>query len=523
MAEVTKRGPGRPRKQQSAVAGVSRSVDTGFFNKLQQYDRSVFKKEDKKNILLAKTISNYTIEQLELLLADPVRNRTQLIEVNNYFWNISGFFRTLITHYTDMILYRYHYKTVAKNQAFLKVNKNQFQKNFISYGARIEELNLGQELQTILIKMALEDACFAWWAEETAGEPCVYYLPSNWCSIRAEVNGVWVFDIDTRVVSQADINKLPRMLQKLLSKHKGKTGDEAFAPVSPSEGFVFKWNNHFQYIFPPFTALLINILRIAQMKDLEQAKAELDAWSLVHLEIPIDPKGSDRANPLLLSDDVISQYVLGIQDILPPNVGILPSPFIAKGIEMNKNMQKDRNLVKDAVGQYAAEAGVPANIILGEATSASEAAQSLKNDESTMWPILRQISDYVNLKMRMDGWDYPQYSFVFELLNISVYNQQEFISRERENAAIAGINKFEFYAAQGYSPTQVIGQAFVEGELFGDMLNNLTALGSAYNGGGNLGGDGAGRPKKPDSEIGDSGEQTRENPDSNNPANRKVD
>jgi hypothetical protein len=486
--------------------------------KFADFTYKLFKQIEQLHPLKEQTIKQYTREDLILYIENPARYTSQLIDISNYMYNYSKLFQKIIDYYTDMALCRWTVDTQVKSVNFYSVNDKQLKKNYIAYIEKINRLNLAQDFNKILKRMFLEDCVFGYWLEEN-NSCSIYYFPYNWCSIKFTMNGLYCFAIDTRRLSQKDFDNLPKEIYKLVAKYRGKGGDEALCPIPIEKAVCYKFNNHFSYLYPPFISIVQAILDILDYKILNKTKSEMEAWGLIEMFMPTDEDGK-----LLIEDDIALDAVLKALEVIPEGVGLIPTPMKLAAVPMNQKASNDRDNVRDSLSQFNLEAGVP-DSVLGSSTSGSELTKSIENDASLIYRILDQISAYINLKMKIEGFNYPSYEFRYSLLHITVFNEKEFQDKQLKAASSGAPNKMTWLASYDINPAITLGQAYVENNLFRDVFDNFTVLQTSYTqstvASGDSGSSNGGRPSNESQgiELSPAGEQTVAI-DGNDPDNR---
>ena len=468
---------------------------------------SMFKKIENAQAVIEYKIRNYSEEDLERFTSDILRYTSQLIDLNNYAYTTIGLYRELIDFYIKPVLYRWTLNTRVTNMNFAKIQGDRLELDLIEYAAKINQLNIGREFHRLLLRMFLEDAVFGYWLEDDKSST-IFYLPSAWCLIRQTVNGNWTYLINTPKISQRDVDKLPREIGSLVNRYKSKSGDEALAPVPYEKVVCFKYNDHTNGIFPPFTYVLLLIVDLMKAKKISLTKNEQDAVNLIQMLIPIDDKDDDH---LRFTDPIIEKYAIGLQQLLAENNSILPTPMELSVLETNKNQTTDKNIVRNAMDAYNGETGLPK---FGGTNTAAEMKRALENAASKVFVIFDQISDSVNLKMKYDGYLYDSYEFIYKILHMNKFNESEFIDALLKQTQSGAINKFDLEAARGKDPCMLIGQNYVENVVYRNIFMNLIVPPSSHTQAG-------GRPRQNEDNLTDAGTQTRED-DTNNPANRDV-
>lgn len=507
VAEPKKRG--RPPKKTEEPKKAIPESEMKNYNGLFSNGLLAYRKKVKgSDFVVERTIPNLTLEQLEQYLASPVTYSSQLINLNNFMYTYSSMVRNLVDFYVKPTYYRYNISTIAKNNSFLKVNSAQLQKNYMAFAARIEELNLKQELHRILIKMFLEDCVFGYWIEE-GDSKFIYYLPSEWCGIDQTVNGLWTYYIDTSRVTQKIIDEtLPKEIASIVKRYKGKSGEEGYARIPYEKTFCMKWNFHLQHIFPPMTSVLEGVLNIMRMQDVSFARYELSASNLISMELPIDAENVDSP---LLSDTFTRQFVVAANEVLSENVGLLVSPMKITSHPLAENEASEKDIVRDAIDNFDSLQGVPS---LGRADTAGELKRALEAAASLVFSILDQMSSVVNLKMKLDGMNsFPSYEFVYELLKMNEFNKVEFMDDLKKQADAGSPNKFRWLGAQNIPPAMAIGQATLENDVFKGMFESFTVLLSSHTQPGGSAGtsENIGRPRLPEGDLTEEGEKSRSN------------
>jgi len=177
-----KRKRGRPRKNPEPSETSKSKFQTSKEQQQLNALNSLFKKIQQAQPVIEYRIRNYTEEDLERFTSDIVRYQSQLIDLNNYAYMVLGLFRDLVDFYIKPVMYRWTLNTRVKHFNFNQQDQDQllFQQDYITYGAKINRLDLGRELHRILLRMFLEDAVFGYWVEDDQSSS-VFYLPSAWC------------------------------------------------------------------------------------------------------------------------------------------------------------------------------------------------------------------------------------------------------------------------------------------------------------------------------------------------------
>lgn len=500
-----KRRRGRPRKNPvPAESKLELTEQQKHMNALS----ALFTRIQQAQPVIEYRIKNYTDDDLERYLADIVRFQSQLIDINNYAYMVLGLFRDLVDFYVKPILYRWTVNTQIK-YGFDQYTQDPlaFHKDYTAYATKLNQLDLGRELHRILLRMFLEDAVFGYWVEEEDSST-IFYLPSAWCVLRKTTNGNWTYLLNTARISQRDIDILPPELAAIVRRYKIKGGLDALALIPFEKQVCYKYNDHTNIIFPPFTHVLLLIIDLMKAKRLALSQMENDVVNLIQMLIPSSDKEDDH---LRFTDPIIEKFAVGIQDLLTENNAILPTPMDLKVLDVKKNNNVDSNIVSDALNAYHNETGIPR---FGGSNTAAEMKRALEFAASKVYVILDQISSSINLKMKCDGFIYDYYEFVFRILHMTRFNEIEVQENMLKHSQAGAINKIELEAARGNNPSMLLGQSYTENVVYRSMFENLIVPPSSHTQ------SSGGRPEST-GELSESGTQARSN-DTNNPDNRAT-
>lgn len=469
----------------------------------QNYNLAAFKR-----LVLAELIYNgaatpssicgYDKKAIRQMCEYPHRCGRSLLRLSNYMYLQSGFFRRIVDYYVNMALYRWTVDTEIRNDAFEQVSAEKLKKSLFRFAGAVNALRLEDELSNILRRIYLNDACYGY-IVESADEPFVHYFDPEICEINQQVNGNWNFRIRPTALKRRDRPTYPPELQALIQSARDGLG---YVQIPPERSFCVKYFDLFPFAFPPFFHLIADILDVDDYKTLNKAKAEQEAYRLLAMSIPLD---SD--NQPALGENYVTAFSEIAKAVVPPSIGILPSPMKVEAIQFQSGEAK-RDNVEDAIKQLMSEAGVsPA--IAGGGTSGSEVRMGITADEGDLFRLYAKISKWINFHLRLNGKGVSggAYTFSVRLLNITTFSEKDVIERELSLAQASLPNKLTLCASAGMNPARLFGNQFVENDilLLGDKWRPLQTSHTQS------GGAKAGRPESPDSAIANVTETQRDN------------
>lgn len=489
---------------------VIENDNTKQFN-TEKFTRQLFSMLSYEGDLEDQTINGFTKEQIVNMAATPEKYQSQLVDLSNYMYRSSGYYKGVANYYINMALYRWTVDTEVLSSEFYKTNPEEIKQKYFEFIGNISKLNLQSEISKIFKRVFLEDCCYGYLVE-TDTNTFIYYLPSNKCAIKKTYDGIYGFGIKASSYSEKQLLNLPKELQSLIKS--AKTKNETWAMVPPDKSVCIKYNENFTYVFPPLFTLLTSISDINDYKALAKRKSENENYNLLSFEIPTDDNDDDH---LRLTDPTVLPFIQMARNIAPKGFGILPTPMKVTPIQFKSN-NAERDKVRDAITQFYGEAAVP-EAMMGSSTSGSELKQAIQNDSSEIYRIYRQIEQIVNLKMMILGFVFLSYRLKFQMLDITIYNKEDFIAAELKDAQASLPNKSRLCAAKGITPDKMFGNAYVENNILA-LGSDWTVLQTSYTtSGDNTGDSSGGAPAKSEDSISSITEIGNKN-DSNDPDNR---
>ena len=234
-----------------------------------------------------------------------------------------------------------------------------------------------------------------------------------------------------------------------------------------------------------------------------KAKTESDAYKLVFLKIP-----TNDDDQIAMGDEIITPFTEMVKSIVPETYGVVPSPMDLQLIESKSTASDDSNKVDDAVDNYYGEAGV-SKALISSASSGSELKLSMKVDSSDIYRIYRQIESWMDLQMKLRGYIYEDYQFVYRILPTTIFDVDDYIDKQLKLAQASLPVKGTLLAATGVNTAKMLGNSFTEQMFKEDIFDQWEVLKTSYTTG-NDGSEG-GRPMNDETNIANSTDTQRQN------------
>ena len=486
------------------VDGRSKKIDYSSIKRLVLSELAL------KKSITPQTICGFTRQQIVNMSKNPETYGIHILKLMDYIYQKSGYMRRLVDYFSNMPKLNYYIDKEITDMSFFKTKQSSYQKNFIKFANQCSKFNFSNIIHDITKRLYLNDVCYAY-IVETDLDMSYFFLDPRCCRIEKIVNGnIFEFSINRSLITTSYFSTLPEELQNLIMESYN-TSKNNLIYVPYEKGFCLKYNNNFFHLFPPFFPMISDILLIDEYKDLAKSKALNDAYKLLVLKVPV------KDGQLTMNDDDIKPFILTALDVVQENIGVLPYPGDVESVEFSSSNSDDRDKVEDATKQMYANMGVSEALMSG-ASSGSELKLSITNDSADIFRIYRMIENWVSLQMKLRGYIYQSYQFIYKILDITIFNQSDVIDEELKLAQASIPNKERLCAASGMSPSAIIGNTFHEELMFKNIFDMWNPLKSSYTTSNN-GDDDVGAPAKSDTDISEITQKTRDN-DNNDPDNR---
>lgn len=455
-------------------------------------------------------ICGFTRRQIINMVQNPERYGSQIIRLSQYMMLKSGYYKRLIEYFVNMGVINWTIDTEVKDISFYNVAEKTLKSNYIKYTAQCNKFKIDNRITDILRKLFIEDACFGFITENDV-DMSIFFIDPKYCEIKKLVNGnVFQYAVNRSLLTDDYFSTLPSELQALLEQSR-KVSLNNMVMIPYENSLCLKYNPDFTYIYPPFFNLIADILLIDDYKDLAKAKTESDAYKLVYFKIPTNDEGQ-----MSMGDEIVVPFVEMAKGIVPETWGVVPSPMELQLLESKSTASDDTNKTQEAVENYYGEAGV-SKALISSASSGSELKLSMKVDSSDLYRIYRQIEAWISLQMKLRGFIYKSYDFVYRILPTTIFDVDTYLDRQLKLSQSSTPNKGELMAANGINTAKMLGNSFMENSILSDVFESWKPLQSSYTQSSSS--SEGGRPTMDETEISKTTDTQRQN-DSNSTENR---
>ena len=460
-------------------------------------------------------ICGFTRNQILNMAQYPERYGNQIVKLSRYMYLKSGYYKRLVDYFVNMAVINWTVDFEPKTIKALAPDKKMcktIETNYVKYVAQVNKFNIDNRITDIVRKMFIEDACFGFVVENDV-ETSIYLLDSSYCEIKSLVNGcVYEYSVNRSLINSNEYDSLPTELQDILEKSKEASLNN-MVKIPYENSLCLKYHNDFTYLYPVFTSLIVSILDIDDTKSLTKAKSEADAYKILVYKIP-----TNDDDQISMGDEIVTPFVELGKSILPEQFGVIPTPMDVQLLETKSTVNDDTNKIEQAVENYYGEAGV-SKALISSASSGSELKLSMKVDSSDIYRIYRMIEAWIDLQMKLRGFIYKDYQFVFNILPTTIYDVDDYADRQLKFAQASMVNKGKLAASIGINTAKMLGNTVLENTVLKDIFASWQPMATSYTQSSSGTTDEGGRPMMDETEISKTTDTQRNN-DSNSTDNR---
>lgn len=375
----------------------------------------------------------------------PERFGKKILKLSDYMYLKSGYYKRLIGYFSNQAMINYTVDTqITHRHAYGMPDK--IKRDYMSFAAQAEKFNLKNEVQNIFRRLYRNDVCYAYMVE-TDMDVSYFYLDPMICCIDRVTNGnVFQFYINcgtrgTRTF-KAFYKGLPAELRELIDNNPPENKGRVYIPREKS--LCLKYNNDYLFPYPPFFMMIADILLIDDYKDLAKAQSINDAYKILCMKIPT------KDGQITMDDGLVTGFTSTVLNTVQDSIGVITTPFDMTTEEFSSSNADDRDTVGDAISWAFKNVGVSEALMSG-ASSGSELKLSVTNDSGDVFGLYRQIESWMSLQMKLRGYIYKSYGFIYKILDMTIFNEKDVRDGMLSSAQNGLPNKARLCAANGLS------------------------------------------------------------------------
>jgi len=499
-------------EDQLLINGINRSGAgaIGISNKFAVINKLITR--DLNGQVRSPTFTLYTKDEIAQYLENPYTYEKNLRNAVTYIYGASSHFRRLIQYFTSLSDLSYvvsPYRIVPK-KSNVKTTGNNYRKVLNALSA----MNIKTQFPKILTVCLREDTFYGT-MHVGADSIIIQQLPSEYCKISSIENNVLnvTFNFQYFDSRQDLLPFFPEEFNTKYNEYKNNRKIRWIELDAPTSFAIKCTNDILEYSIPPFAGILRDVYNIEDYAQLKLTKTALENYAMVVMNLPIDDDGRWK-----IDYDKAKEFWSNLDSVLPEEIGSVLTPMDVDKISFERTHASDTDTVTEAEQNLYTAAGVSSLLFNNEKASANALSLSIKADQALTFGIVKSIEDMVNRFIQYQNYGK---NFKVTFLDVSPFNRKE-AGDSYLKAASYGLPTISMYAAsQGLGQAELDTMSFLEGDVLGLVnmfrpVQNSAQMSS--DGSGSISSDTdkneeGGRPESEDTELTDSGEQSREDGD----------
>lgn len=513
------------------------------------------------NMMLTPDLINSRMKQINLnpiaatealltaAMKDPKNHEEELQAFSQSFELVSMVYKRLISYSANMLSFDITYTSNAKPEDY---KLPRYKRDLEIAESFLDKLEYRKEFRAAVRGMLRNDAYFATFFD-LGNKYILQELPSDYCKITGRWEGGLLFSFDFTWFDQpgVDISMYPDWFKKkyleLNSRRKeisynpssykpylpvGERGNSYYmtwVDVPPDVGVCFKLAPELVTRLPYFTPLFNDLVLQPTVRALQQNMNMAEASKMIVGEVPLlnkEAKATVR-DSIAISPDLLGKFLALVKSGISESVKISAAPLQNfKSIDFEGNNEMYDSYVRTTL----ATSGVNTNLIFSSNIKPNviETQLSLNVDEQLMCSLYEQFEEFIGYQVNLRTKHF-KFSFVFEGTDFFINRDARY--RKAMDLFDKGIILPQKIAASMRMKPAELRRHMEEASAIGfvDMLtppsfmqqkemaeiNAKTAEKNAKIAAENNQNqtsdsqDGAGRPRKSDSELTDEGAETR--------------
>lgn len=464
---------------------------------------------EKKNIFKTK----FNRDNVSTYLANPQKYEKELRELSVVLTTVSPQYQSLIEYFSSICRFIPVVNVNMDKYSSIKSDEEKIKKVSKDYHeaiALVDNMNIQHEFQKIASVCYREDVFYGY-EYETKDSYYIQPLDSDRCRISEIIDGCFAFEFDFKYfddikkVKNTDdnilIDRYPSEFQEKYAIYKAMGNKFRWQTLDYNKTICIKYFENLPFSFPPFANLFDDIADLSDYKELNKTKNEVDNYKFIGLQIPTLSK-AEKADDFAVDPDTALAFYQMILNSLPKGIGAFISATDFKDINFNSSASTEKDEVSNAENSILLGSGVSPIVFGKGANNGGTVKYSNKTDQAKIFKFYRQFERWLNrkLKTKFKG------RIKVKLLNVTEWNIDEERDNLLKNAQYGVPNKIELMALNNTTQQEMEGSMFLENEVL-KLHDKWIPLQSSHT---QSGTESEGRTPKDDTELTESGTQSRE-------------
>lgn len=449
------------------------------------------------------TLNSYNKDSVITYLQNISSNENNLRNLSRYlFYRSQVYFRLIMYNAT---MFDLNARTVIPKYDLVKNNNsNKILKSYYETLLWLERMNLQHEFLAVLINNFIEDVFFGCcWIDETG--TFILPLPAEYCKINGKYfTGDFSFEVDMSYYKRYEylIEYLGEPFTSMYSAYGGENANR-WQKMPDEYALCTKYRlESWETICPPYSGLFIDLIGLLNLADIQAVADEQQIYKLITAEIPrLD--GTDIPDDWAVDINTALSYYKRLESSLPDYVGSVITPIPLDVLSFSDDQTTDTTKLQKATKEVLNTSG-GAQILNSSTISGAEAFRSATraDTELAISSLLGQIQGWVNRRLSYLVSDPAKVKF-FE---VSAYTKDAFKESLQKDLNYGFVSALAINSLNGFSELDTLSLNFLERDIL-QLDQKFVPLQTAST---QSGTSESGAPEKSDTELTDSGDETRD-------------
>lgn len=453
-----------------------------------------------------RTYTAFNKEKLRTYLKNPKANENNLRNLAQFLYRMSNPFRRLIHYYADMVDLN-AYKIVPLILDDEEPNEEDVLNRYRAGLRQMQKMNLAKELQKALVIVWREDAFFGYVYEDDDG---FYIMPLNgdYCKISSvNYDGTFNLAFDFNFFRQGNNESLLEYWnEEFKQKYTAYQNDNnlRWQELEPDNTIVLKNNTDDPtLIVPPFVGIFESVIDLVDLQSLQSVKEELSNYKLLVNKIPL-LDNAEEPDDFAVDLDTAVEFYNKLTAELPDLVGAVLSPLDITPVDFkDSNNTQDSDIIAQALNNVFSLSGTSSMLFNSNVSGSVGFAASVKTDTVMALSVIRQVEAWANRRLAIVNND-PNTKVRY--LDVTEYNRADKLQELKTGGTLGTPDKLGLSVLMGNTPAEVYSLDFLENKVL-KLHESWIPLSSSYT---QSGSEDGGAPTVSDTELTDSGEQSRD-------------
>ena len=455
------------------------------------------------------TLNSYSKDNVVSYLQNISSNENNLRNLSRYlFYRSQVYFRLIMYNAT---MFDLNARAVIPGYDPTKTNNpNKIMKQYYETLKWLEIMNLQHELLPTFINNFIEDVFYGCcWIDETG--MFVLPLPPEYCKISGKYfTGDFSFSVDMSYYKKYEylIDYLGEPLSTMYSAYGGDNANR-WQPMPDEYALCTKYRlESWETVCPPYSGLFMDLIGLLNLADVQAVADEQQIYKLITATLPLID-GSETPDDWAVDVRTALDYYRRLEDSLPPYIGSIITPIPLDTISFAEDQTTETTRMQKATNEVLNTSG-GAQILNSSTISGAEAFRSAtrSDTELAISSLIGQVTGWTNRMLSYLVSDPAKVKF-FE---VSAYTKDTFKESLQKDMNYGFVSVLAVNSLNGFSELDTLALNYLERDVL--KLNEKflpLQTASTQSGSGEVG-----APEKSDTELTDSGAETKDNGKNNN-------